>query len=106
MPQDSVNWRSPLCPFLIYKYTPELRCTLQFICTYIWYITYIIKYGLPLLPRMVVVECRRVEGWIVGERHAPRQRELEEALVFGRAQQLRLIQLRARALHIQLKPCR
>ncbi len=49
---------------------------------------------------MVVVESGGVEGWIVSERHAARQRELEEALVLGRAQQLRLIQLRARALHI------
>ncbi len=55
---------------------------------------------------MVVVESCGVEGWIVGERHAARQRELEEALVFGRAQQLRLIQLSACAFHIQLKPCR
>jgi hypothetical protein len=55
---------------------------------------------------MVVVESGWVEGWIVSERHAARQRELEEALVFGRAQQLRLIQLRARAFHIQLEPCR
>jgi hypothetical protein len=61
---------------------------------------------ISLLPRMVVVESCGVEGWIVCERHAARQRELEEALVFGRAQQLRLIQLRARALHVQLKPCR
>jgi hypothetical protein len=55
---------------------------------------------------MVVVESCGVEGWIVSERHAAGQRELEEALVFGRAQQLRLVQLRARAFHIQLKPCR
>jgi hypothetical protein len=55
---------------------------------------------------MVVVESCGVEGWIVSERHAAGQRELEEALVLGRAQQLRLIQLRARALHIQLKSCR
>jgi hypothetical protein len=55
---------------------------------------------------MVVVESCGVEGWIVGERHTARQRELEEPLVFGRAQQLRLIQLSARAFHIQLKPCR
>jgi hypothetical protein len=30
---------------------------------------------------MVVVECCGVEGWIVGKRHAARQRELEEPLV-------------------------
>jgi hypothetical protein len=55
---------------------------------------------------MVVVESCGVEGWIVSERHAARQRELEEALVFGRSQQLRLIQLSARAFHIQLETCR
>jgi hypothetical protein len=31
---------------------------------------------------MVFVESSWVEGWIVSERHAAQQRELEEALVF------------------------
>jgi hypothetical protein len=39
-------------------------------------------YEQSLLPRMVVVESCGVEGWIVSERHAARERELEEALVF------------------------
>ena len=54
-------------------------------------------------PGVVVVEGCRVEGGVVGERHAARERELEEPLVLGGSQQLLLVQLRARAIRIQLE---